>query len=129
MNVRQRFRIAAVLAGAMVFSGPAVAGTVIIPSFNRGWVTDEGRHTATNTNYATSARELSDFMDSFTAWTNSFFVFDLSVLSDEAATATFRVYNPPTGFVSPDTFETLELNPIDKLPLHVFFADDPGTGR
>lgn len=127
MNTKQRFRLAAVLVGSMMLAGPTLAGTVVIPTFDRGSVKHDGRHTAANNNYLTGARELSDFTSSFTELRRSFFIFDFSSLTEEATTAVFRVYNPPTGFVGPDTFETLELNPINKFPITGFFADDPGT--
>lgn len=123
MNTRQRFCIAAVLAGSMTFVGSTLAGTVIIPSIERGWITDDGRHSATNNNYVTGAVKLT----TITPERRSFFVFDLSALTQEATTATFRVYNPLIGYKSPHTFETLELNPIEKTPLTAFFTDFAGS--
>ncbi len=123
MNTRQRFCIAAVLAGSMTFVGPTLAGTVIIPSLERGHIRDDGRHAATNDNYITGTSKSGTTPDE----QRSFFIFDLSALTQEATTAIFRVYNPLIGYDSPHAFETLELNPIEKTPLTAFFADLAGS--
>jgi len=126
MTTRQRFSVAAVLAASMTFVGPTLAGTITIPTLDRGFVLDDGRHEATNSNYITGAREVVNYMSSITEETRSFFIFDLSAIPQEATSAVFRVYNPLIGYVSPDPFETLELNPIEKTPLTLFFADMSG---
>lgn len=115
------------LAGAMTFVVPTLAGTIIVPTIERGQIRDNGGHDGTNNNYVTGAIELSDFMSSFTVERRSFFIFDLSAIPQEAASAIFRVYNPLTGYDSPDPFETLELNPIEKTPLTLLFSSLSGS--
>ena len=128
MSTTQRFCIVAVLAGSMTFAASTQAGTIIVPSVERGHIADDGTSVG-NTNYLTGAHAYHDGPGggSFTVEYRSFFIFDLSAVPDEAVTAVFRVYNPLNGYNSPDTFETLELNPIDKTPITAFGGTSPGT--
>ena len=126
MKTRQRFCIAAVLAGSMTFAGSMQAGTIIIPSIERGHIEDDGTSIG-NSNYITGFYVSPNYMSPLTHEWRSFFIFDLSAVPDEATSAVFRVYNPLDGYVGPDTFETLELNPIDKHPITAFGGTSPGT--
>jgi len=112
----------------MISAVSAQAGTIIVPSIQRGHITDDGGSIG-NTNYLTGARELhaGPGGGGFTVETRSYFIFDLSAIPDEATSAVFRVYSTPTGYTSPDAFETLALNPIDKHPLTAFGGTSPGT--
>ena len=127
MNTRQKICIAVVLVGSMAFAVSTQAGTIIVPTVERGHIKDNGSSVG-NSNYATGGRELHDGPGggSFTVETRSYFIFDLSAIPNEATSALFRVYNTPTGYTGPDAFETLELNPIDKHPITAFGGTSPG---
>ena len=107
----------------LIFSGQALAGTLVIPTLERGWVTDLGGHQATVDNYIVGGNKSSQIP----LEVRNFFIFDLSALTTDATSATFRVYNPSNGYNSPDSFETLLLSEIDSTSFLDFFKDDPGT--
>lgn len=103
--------------------------TVTLNAIDSGWYNTSGLHNADNDNYIAgrtlAAGEL-----------RNFFVFDLSGVRGSITSATFRIFNPATGYSSVDPFETYTAfdvsTPIAQLMAsnegRTDIHDDLGTG-
>ena len=80
--------------------------TATLLSGDTGWYRDDGYHDPTNLNYAAGQEVIGGPL---VAVYHDFFTFDLSGISQPVGTATLRVYNPATGYLSPDLSETWAL--------------------
>jgi hypothetical protein len=97
-----------VLAAVLPFSGVQQAeAATILTHVDRGWYADFGSHSTSNENYLTGRYFGTDY--------RSFFVFDLSGVTETITSATLKLWNPSSppnteaGFSSPDASETLAL--------------------
>jgi hypothetical protein len=97
------FLAAATLLAVITFTDYAVPST--LTHYDRGWYNNKGEHDPLNDNYTVG--QWTDFSPS-SEWHN-WFVFDLSLITDPIVGATLRVFNPETGYFSPDAFETWTL--------------------
>jgi hypothetical protein len=98
-----------------VLAIPATAATV--NATNTGWWDNTGFHGATNLNYGTGTGAGADH--------RSFFVFDLAGLSGAVLSATFEVFNPATGYNSPNPTETINFFDVS-TPIATLIADGSG---
>jgi hypothetical protein len=131
----KRMVLGLTLLGALSAAAPASAD--VINAIDSGWYAETGLHVATNDNYVVG--EVAGLVR------HNFFVFDLTAVVDDIASASVQLYNPTNalpalrGYISPDATETFDLydvsTPIASLsassaigPAGVAVFDDLGTG-
>jgi hypothetical protein len=76
MTTRHPFCLAVVLTASITLAGRTSAGTIVVPSFDRGWVSSTGGHQATVDNYAAKGVKSTSTPNEY----RNFFVFDLTGL-------------------------------------------------
>ena len=108
-------------------------GTVVLDAIDRGWFRHDGRHSITNKNSITGQD------GSGTEIFRSFFVFDLSSISDAIAEATLNL--ELETYFGPDPFETVDVFDVfatadelgtsytDGSPIGLSIYADLGTGN
>lgn len=99
--VGMRFVKAALVVGSFFSATMANAGVVSVNASDTGWYQDNGTHITSNFNYITGHYSGDDY--------NSFFVFDLSSVTNLITGATLSLYNPSSGFSSVSATETLNI--------------------
>jgi hypothetical protein len=97
----------------------ACPSTVTLNYTDSGWWDNTGFHVATNKNYNAGQGNIT------TQW-RDFFVFDLSAVDRPILGAELRLFNPTSGYISPDSTETFTLFDVS-TPIAALRAN--GSGR
>ncbi|MCC6125070.1 MAG: M36 family metallopeptidase, partial [Pirellulales bacterium] len=106
------------------------SSSVTLNAIDSGWWNSTGGHTSSNKNYATG------YGGTYPYEYRSYFVFDLTTVSQTIGTAQLNLFNPSNGYISPDPAESYALfdvsTPIANLQAsgsgQTAIFDDLGTG-
>lgn len=85
----------------LTIGGVAQATSYELNAIDSGWWNSDGGHISTNSNYIAGRIGSLEY--------RNFFVFDLSGVSGTVTSASLQLFNPSTGYVSPDANEMYTL--------------------
>jgi hypothetical protein len=110
------FATAQSLGGVQGVLGDLASASVTLNAVDQGWWDSTGAHSSTNKNYLTGLSSTDH---------RSYYVFDLTAVSQAIAAAQLNLFNPTNGYSSPDPTETLGIFDVS-TPLTALQATGSG---